>query len=77
MGLIIKNGNIITSNNEYIADILVEDEKIVAIGNNLETEGHDVVDASGKYVFPGGVDEHVHYNSDVTVERAIRLMESI
>lgn len=63
MGLIIKNGNIITSNNEYIADILVEDEKIVAIGNNLETEGHDVVDASGKYVFPGGVDEHVHYNS--------------
>lgn len=63
MGLIIKNGNIITSQNEYTADILVEGEKIIAIGSNLDIEGHDVVDATGKYVFPGGVDEHVHYNS--------------
>ncbi|WMM26000.1 dihydropyrimidinase [Tissierella sp. MB52-C2] len=63
MGLIIKNGNIITSENEYIADILVEGEKIIAIGKELDIAGHEVVDATGKYVFPGGVDEHVHYNS--------------
>jgi dihydropyrimidinase len=63
MGLIIKNGNIITSKNEYIADILVEDEKIVAIGKDLDIKGHEVVDANDKFVFPGGVDEHVHYNS--------------
>lgn len=63
MGLLIKNGNIITSTNEYNADILVEGEKIVQIGKDLDTAGHEVVDASGKYVFPGGVDEHVHYNA--------------
>lgn len=63
MGLIIKNGSIITSTNEYVADICVENGKIVAIGENLDTNGHEVVDAKGKYVFPGGVDEHVHYNS--------------
>lgn len=63
MGLLIKNGSIITSTNEYVADILVENEKIVAIGENLDANGHEVVDAYGKYVFPGGVDEHVHYNS--------------
>ncbi|SHE62038.1 dihydropyrimidinase [Tissierella praeacuta DSM 18095] len=63
MGLIIKNGNIITSKNEYRADILVEGEQIIAIGRDLDTKGHEVVDATGKYVFPGGVDEHVHYNS--------------
>lgn len=63
MGLLIKNGNILTSQNEFVADILVEDEKIVAIGKDIKADGHEVVDASGKYVFPGGVDEHVHYNS--------------
>lgn len=63
MGLIIKNGNIITSVSEYVADILIEDEKIVVIGKDLDVKGHEVVDAKGKYVFPGGVDEHVHYNS--------------
>lgn len=63
MGLLIKNGNILTSQNEFVADILVEDEKIVAIGKDIKADGHEVVDATGKYVFPGGVDEHVHYNS--------------
>lgn len=63
MGLIIRNGNIITSTSEYTADILVDGEKIVSIGKDLNQEGHEVVDATGKYVFPGGVDEHVHYNS--------------
>lgn len=63
MGLLIKNGNIITSVNEYNADILVEGEKIVQIGKDLDTNGHEVVDATGKYVFPGGVDEHLHYNA--------------
>ena len=63
MGLLIKNGNIITSTSEYNADILVEGEKIVQIGKDLDTNGHEVVDATGKYVFPGGVDEHLHYNA--------------
>lgn len=63
MGLLIKNGNIITSNSEYTADILVKDEKIIAIGKDLDVSGHEIVDATGKYVMPGGVDEHVHYNS--------------
>lgn len=63
MGLLIKNGNIITSTNEYNADILVEGEKIVKIGKNLDIKDHELVDATGKYVFPGGVDEHLHYNS--------------
>jgi dihydropyrimidinase len=63
MGLIVKGGNIITSENEYVADILVEGEKIAAIGKDLDTKGHEVVNATGKYVFAGGVDEHVHYGS--------------
>jgi dihydropyrimidinase len=63
MSLLIKNGIIISSDNEYKADILIEGEKVVAIGTQLEDRADKVIDANGKYIFPGGVDEHVHYGS--------------
>ncbi len=64
MKTLIKNGRIITADADYIADILIEDEKIVAIGNphwGLNTEGvTQTIDATGKLIFPGGIDPHVH-----------------
>lgn len=63
MSLLIKNGTIVTSTSEYQADLLVDGEKIVEIGKNIDPAGHEVVDATGKYVLPGGVDEHLHYNA--------------
>ena len=52
MKTLIKNGRIITADADYIADILIEDEKIVAIGNpnnGLNTEGvTQTIDATGK-----------------------------
>jgi dihydropyrimidinase len=62
MKKLIKNGIIISAENEYEADILVDGEKVVAIGTNLETEDAEVIDAKGKYVMPGGVDQHVHFS---------------
>lgn len=63
MSLLIKNGTIISAVNEYQADILIEGEKVVAIGTGLDKRATEIIDATGKYVFPGGVDEHVHYGS--------------
>lgn len=63
MGILIKNGTIVTSVNEYKADILVEGEKIVSIGENLDSGSHEVVDACGMYVLPGGVDQHTHFDA--------------
>ncbi|WP_028307185.1 dihydropyrimidinase [Desulfitibacter alkalitolerans] len=63
MSILIKNGTVLTATDEYKADILVEGEKIVTIGTNLNAKAEEIVDATGKYVFPGGVDEHVHYAS--------------
>ena len=60
MSLLIKNGTILSTTSEYIADIYVENDKISMIGRNLDVKADEVVDASGKYVFPGGVAEHVH-----------------
>lgn len=61
MGLLIRNGEIVTSSDRYFADIYVEDETITKIGEGLAVpEGTDVIDATGKLVFPGFIDPHVH-----------------
>ena len=61
MTLLIQNGDIITSRERWTADILCENGVITAIGANLHApEGAEVIDASGKYVFPGFIDPHVH-----------------
>ncbi|MCO6047627.1 dihydropyrimidinase [Aeoliella sp. ICT_H6.2] len=61
MALLIKNGNIVTATDSYVADILCEDGKIAAIGHDLSAPVADeVVDATGHYVFPGFIDPHVH-----------------
>lgn len=61
MALLIKNGEIITSDARYQADIYAEDETITRIGHNLEVPaGTEIIDATGKYIFPGFIDPHVH-----------------
>ena len=61
MPLLIKNGQITTVTDQYVADILAEGETITAIGRNLTAPaGAEVIDATGKLVFPGFIDPHVH-----------------
>ena len=47
---------------EFQADILIEKEKVAAIGERLDAKGATVVDAKGKFILPGGVDQHTHFN---------------
>ena len=63
MSILIKNGTILTDVDEYKADVLIEDEKIAAIGFNLEEKADQIIDATGKYVMPGGVDQHTHFSA--------------
>ena len=61
MALLIKNGEIITASERYIADIWCEGETITRIDRNIAPPpGAEVIDAKGKYVFPGFIDPHVH-----------------
>ena len=60
MKTLIKNGTLITASDTFLADILIEDEKISRIGLNLEAVPDHQVDATGKLVMPGGIDPHVH-----------------
>src|SRR5579871_1400710 len=61
MSLLIKNGEIVTADSRYFADIYCENETITRIDRNLPAPaGAEVIDAKGKYVFPGFIDPHVH-----------------
>jgi len=61
MSLLIKNGQIVTPSENYIADIFCEGETITRIERNLSAPpGAEVIDATGKFVFPGFIDPHVH-----------------
>jgi dihydropyrimidinase len=60
MSVLIKNGRVVTATDDYVADIFIEGEKIKAIGKDLPIKADKEIDASGKLVFPGGIDPHVH-----------------
>ncbi|MFD0697969.1 dihydropyrimidinase [Paenibacillus sp. GCM10027628] len=60
MAKLIKHGTIVTAADQYQADVLIEDGVIKQIGLNLQTEEAEIIDASGHYVFPGGIDPHTH-----------------
>lgn len=63
MKLLLKGGRVINPAEKFdkIADVLVEDGKIQAIGENLEAAGAEVYDATNKVVTPGLIDLHVHF----------------
>ncbi|TGE33302.1 allantoinase AllB [Desulfosporosinus sp. Sb-LF] len=60
--LIIRNGILVRPEGVKKADIAVCDEKIVEIAEDISGDAKETIDASGKYVFPGTTDGHVHFN---------------
>ena len=60
MRLLIKGGTVVTASDLYKADVLIEDEKVAAVGTSLSIPADHSLDASGKYVLPGGIDVHTH-----------------
>src|SRR6185503_21028147 len=62
MGLLIKNGEIVTAADRFVADVYCDGGTIAAIGKGLEKRAANdsVIDASGAYVLPGFIDPHVH-----------------
>src|SRR2546426_8542768 len=61
MSVLIKGGTVVTAEQMFRADVICENGKIKAVGENLPAPaGAKVVDASGQYVLPGGIDPHTH-----------------
>lgn len=65
---LISGGTVVSSTGRQVLDVLIEDEKVVALispgtapfGEGLADGVDDVIDATGRYVIPGGVDAHTH-----------------
>src|ERR1700684_3762997 len=58
---LIVNGRVATATDTYTSDVAINDGKISAVGQTLPRENAGkIIDASGKYVFPGGIDVHTH-----------------
>ncbi len=60
MRTLIKNGTLVTASESYRADILIEDETILAIEAKSSASANMVIDADGKLIFPGAIDVHTH-----------------
>lgn len=58
--ILIKSGKIVTAEKTFIADILIEDDKVKAIGKDIPAENTAVIDAKGLTILPGMIDMHCH-----------------
>ncbi|MCK5042359.1 MAG: amidohydrolase family protein, partial [Sphingomonadales bacterium] len=61
MSLIIRGGTIVNAHGSAKGDVLCDGGKIIAIGVDIDAPSDaEVIDASGQYVMPGGIDPHTH-----------------
>lgn len=69
MNLLIKNARIATSASVFPGDVLIAGERVACIGTDLPAGGARVIDAAGRYLLPGGVDAHTHFDLDTGAAR--------
>ena len=61
MSLLIRGGTVVNHDHSRRADVLIEDDTIVAVGAAIAAPtGAEIIDAGGAYVIPGGIDPHTH-----------------
>ncbi len=72
MKKLITNGLVVTADHVQRADVAIENGIVTAIGHKLGDSGAEVINAEGRYVFPGGIDPHTHldmpFGGTVTVD---------
>ncbi|MCC8190509.1 MAG: dihydropyrimidinase, partial [Planctomycetes bacterium] len=68
--LLIRNAFVATGADVTVGDVLAVDGRIAAVGPDLTAEDAAVVEARGKYLLPGGVDPHTHFDLDAGSARA-------
>lgn len=74
--ILLKNAQIVSETEVKTADILIEGERISKIGNNLSEEAAEVIDVAGKHVFPGIIDDQVHFREPGLTHKANIATES-
>jgi dihydropyrimidinase len=62
MALVLAGGIVVNPHGVYRADVRIEEEKIAEVGKLVTRAGDDVTCVSGKYLLPGGIDAHTHFD---------------
>ena len=65
MKYLLKNGTVVSGEKSEKLDVLVDGEKIVNVGKDLEAGDAEVIDVEGKLLFPGFIDGHTHFDLEV------------
>ena len=65
MKTLLKGGTVVSGKGVAAADVLMEEGKILAVGNGIDGGDAKVVDVSGKLLFPGFIDAHTHFDLHV------------
>ncbi|EIE27292.1 D-hydantoinase [Coccomyxa subellipsoidea C-169] len=61
-----QGGTVVNAENQFVADVIVKDGLVESVGKNLKAPKQSiVVDATGKYVMPGGIDPHTHLDAEM------------
>jgi dihydropyrimidinase len=60
MSILISGGRVITDVADHVADVYIEDEQVTLIGESLTVQADRVIDATGTYLLPAGIDVHTH-----------------
>ena len=72
MSILVRGGRIVTAADDFVADVLVEGERVALIGTDLDAAADRTIDAAGKYVLPGCIDPHTHldmpFGGTVTID---------
>jgi dihydropyrimidinase len=72
MSILIRGGRLVTASDDFVADVLIEGERIAMVGADLDVSADRTIDAAGKYVLPGCIDPHTHldmpFGGTVTID---------
>lgn len=60
MGILIKGGTVVTARESVVSDVLLEGQTIAEVRAGIDAGAHEIVDAAGLLVLPGGIDVHTH-----------------
>ena len=76
MSTLIKNASIVNEGIIFTSDVLIEEDKIREISENIETKADITIDATGKYLIPGVIDDQVHFREPGLTHKANIYTES-
>jgi len=74
--VLIKNGLVINRGESAIKDLLIENDRIIRVGNDISDDSAKVIDASDKWVMPGIIDDQVHFRQPGLTHKANLYTES-